>query len=85
VRRVGRERYALTDTDSRLLLATVSTADRRDSHCGGPLLRASHWLWPFLACFFADQAERVGAATAFTVEIGRLDRAHKGFAVQPRR
>jgi transposase len=58
---VGRKRQALTDTDGRLLLATVSTADRHDSFSGIALLRASHRLWPFLAHCFADQAYHGGA------------------------
>jgi transposase len=49
----GRKCHALTDTDGRLLLATVSTADRHDSHGGVALLRASLRLWPFLAHCFA--------------------------------
>lgn len=63
-------------------------ADRHDSHDGVALLRASRRLRPFLAPCFADQAyqgERVGAATAITVEIVRPDKGQKGFAVQPRR
>ena len=71
-----------------LLLAAVSTTDRHDSHGGVALLRASRRLWPFLAHCFADQAyqgERVGNATAITVEIIRPDKGQKGFAVQPRR
>ena len=85
---VGRKRHALTDMDGRLLLATVSTADRHDSHGGVALLQASRRLWPFLAHCFADQAyqgERVGDAAAITVEIVRPDKGQKGFAVQPRR
>ena len=85
---VGRKRHALTDTDGRLLLAAVSTADRHDSHGGVALLQASRRLWPFLAHCFADQAyqgERVGNATAITVEIVRPNKGQKGFAVQPRR
>lgn len=83
---VGRKRHVLTDTDGRLLLATVSTADRHDSPGGVALLRASRRLWPFLAHCFADQAyqgKRVGSATAITVEIVRPDKGQKGFAVQP--
>ncbi|AMB43500.1 transposase [Methylobacterium sp. AMS5] len=55
---VGRKRHALTDTDGRLLLATLSTAGRHDSHSGVALLRASCRLWPFLAHGFADQTGR---------------------------
>ncbi len=85
---VGRKRHALTDTEGRLLPATVSTADRHDRHGGVARLQASRRLWPFLAHCFADQAyqgERVGNATAITIEIVRPDKGQKGFAVQPRR
>jgi len=85
---VGCKRHALIDTDDRLLLTTVSTADRHDSHGGIAPLRASRRLSLFLAHCFADQAyqgERVGNATAITVEIVRPDKGQKGFAVQPRR
>ena len=85
---VGRKRHALTDTDGRLLLATVSTADWHDSRGGVTLLRASRRPWPFLAHCFADRAyrgERVGTGTSITVEIVELQEGQKGFAVQPRR
>ena len=73
-------------TDGRLLLAAVSTADRHDSHDGVALLQASRRLWPFLAHCFADQAyqgERVGKATAITVEIVRPDKGQKGPHPEP--
>lgn len=85
---VGRKRHALTDTDGRLLVAAISSADRHDSRGGAALLRASRRLWPFLAHCFADRAyqgERVGAATAIVVEIVVPAEGQKGFAVQPRR
>ncbi|MDN3627998.1 IS5 family transposase [Methylobacterium isbiliense] len=85
---VGRKRHALTDTDGRLLVAAVSPADLHDSHGGVALLRASRGLWPFLAHCFADRAyrgDRVGSATAITVEIVESEEGQKGFAVQPRR
>lgn len=85
---VGRKRHALTDTDGRLLVAAVSPANLHDSHGGVALLRASRGLWPFLAHCFADRAyqgQRVGSATAITVEIVVPKEDQKGFAVQPRR
>lgn len=85
---VGRKRHALTDTDGRLLLAAVSPANLHDSHGGVALLRASRGLWPFLAHCLADRAyrgDRVGSATAITVEIVEPEAGQKGFAVQPRR
>jgi putative transposase len=53
---VGRKRHMLTDTDGRLLLATVSPADKHDSHGGVALLKASCRPWPFLKRCFADKA-----------------------------
>jgi transposase len=85
---VGRKRHALTDTDGRLLMAAVSPADLHDSHGGVALLQASRQLWPFLARCFADRAyrgERVGTATAITIEIVALEDGQTGLAVQPRR
>jgi transposase len=85
---VGRKRHALTNTDDRLLVAAVSPANLHDSHGGVALLRASRGLWPFLAHCFADRAyqgDRVGSATAISVEIVLPKEDQKGFAVQPRR
>ena len=82
---VNRQHHALTDIDGCLLLTTVSTADRHDSHGGVALLQASRRLRTFLAYCFADQAyqgERVGNGTAITFEIIRPDKGQKGFAVQ---
>ena len=85
---VGRKRHALTDTDGRLLVAAVSTADLHDSRGGTALLPASRRLWPFLVHCFADRAyrgQRVASATAITVEIIAPEQGQKGFAVQPKR
>ncbi len=85
---VGRKRHVLTDTDGRLLLATVSPADLHDSHAGVALLKASRRPWPFLAMCFADRAytgERVAGATPVTVAIVSAPEGQKGFAVHPRR
>jgi transposase len=85
---VGRKRHALTDTDGRVLLAAISTAELHDSHGGVALLRASRRPWPFLARCFADRAyagERVATATAVRVTILGAPDGQKGFAVHPRR
>ncbi|GAB6843714.1 hypothetical protein JCM2811A_27160 [Methylorubrum rhodinum] len=45
------------------------------------MLRASHWLWPFLTHCFADQTyqgKHVGKATTLTVEIIHPDKRRKG-------
>ena len=88
IRVVERKRHVLTDTDGRLLLATVSPADLHDSHAGVALLKASRRPWPFLAMCFADRAytgERVAGATPVTVAIVSAPEGQKGFAVHPRR
>ena len=85
---VGRKRHLLTDTDGRLLVATVSPANLHDSHGGVALLKASRRPWPFLKLCFADKAyagERVGSATPIKVTIVAAPEGQKGFAVQPRR
>jgi transposase len=85
---VGRKRHALTDTDGRVPLATVSPANLHDSHGGVALLRASRRPWPFLAHCYADRAcagARVATATAVAVTIVAAPQGQKGFAVQPRR
>lgn len=85
---VGRKRHILTDTDGRVLLATISRADLHDSHGGVALLRVSRRLWPFLAHCFADRAytgDRVAGATPIRVEIVGAHPDQRGFAVQPRR
>lgn len=87
-RMVGRKRHLLTDTDGRVLVATISLADLHDSHGGVALLRASRHPWPGLARCFADRAytgPRVGTATDIAVEIVGALPGQKGFAVQPRR
>lgn len=65
----GRKRHALTDTDGRLLLAGVSSADLHDSQGGVALLRASRGLWPFLAHCFANRAYRGERVVSTPIEV----------------
>ncbi|BAQ43565.1 MULTISPECIES: transposase [Methylobacterium] len=69
---VGHKRDALTDTDGRLMMAAVSSADLHDSHGGrrAPARLASVLAVP-CPCFAdcAYRGERVGTAPAITVEI----------------
>jgi transposase len=84
----GRKRHALVDTDGRALLLEPHAADIQDRDAGGPLLRASRALFPFIARVFADSAydhERVAKATRILVEIVRKPPDQIGFAVHPRR
>ena len=85
---VGRKRHALVDTDGRLLVAAVSTANLHDSHGGVALLAASRRPWPFLGLCFADRAyagTRVAEATPVAVRLVGRAPGQRGFAVQPRR
>lgn len=84
----GRKRQALVDTDGRALRLEPHPADIQDRDAGGPLLRASRALYPFIQRVFADSAydhERVTAATLIAVESVRKPSGQVGFAVHPRR
>jgi transposase len=84
----GRKRQALVDTDGRAILLEPHAADIQDRDAGGPLLRASRALYPFIRKVFADNAydhERVTKATRIVVEIVRKFPDQVGFAVHPRR
>src|SRR4051812_14234113 len=70
----GRKRHALVDTDGRALLVEPHPADIQDRDGGGPLLRVSRSLFPFIKLVWADGGynhERVTTATSITVEIVR--------------
>ena len=84
----GRKRHALVDTDGRGLVLEPHPASIQDRDGGGPLLRASRRIFPFIRRFFADSGyagEKVAKATLITVEIVRKNVDQVGFAVNPRR
>jgi transposase len=84
----GRKRHALVDTDGRPLLLEPHAASLQDRDGGGPMLRASRPLWPFIARVFADGGydhDRVVEATNIVVEIVRKIADQVGFTVLPRR
>ncbi len=84
----GRKRHALVDTDGRGLVLEPHSASIQDRDGGGPLLRASRALYPFIARVFADSGynhERVASATNIAVEIVRKIADQVGFIVLPRR
>jgi putative transposase len=67
-----------------------SSRSRRDRNRdgGGPLLRASRRIFPFIQRVFADSGyagEKVTTATLIAVEIVRKNPDQIGFAVNPRR
>ena len=84
----GRKRHALVDTDGRGLVLEPHPASIQDRDGGGPLLRASRRIFPFIQRVFADSGyagEKVAKATLIAVEIVRKNPNQVGFAVQPRR
>ena len=84
----GRKRHALVDTDGRGLILEPHPASIQDRDGGGPLLRASRTLYPFIARAFADSGynhERVAKATSIVVEIVHKIAHQVGFVVLPRR
>jgi putative transposase len=84
----GRKRHALVDTDGRGLVIEPHPANVQDRDGGGPLLRASRRIFPFIQRVFADSGyagEKVAKATLIAVEIVRKNPGQVGFAVNPRR
>ncbi len=84
----GRKRHALVDTDGCGLVLEPHPASIQDRDGGGPLLRASRRIFPFIQQVFADSGyagEKVTTATLIAVEIVRKNSDQVGFAVNPRR
>jgi len=86
---VGRKRHIAVDTDGRLLMVNLTTADISDSAGAQALLDAVHKRWPGVKHLFADSAYdrrqllEKAAFLDFTVEIVR--RTEAAFVVLPRR
>src|SRR6202047_693654 len=84
----GRKRHALVDTDGRGLVLEPHPASIQDRDGGGPLLRVSRRIFPFIQRVFADSGyagEKVAKASLIAVEIVRKNPHQVGFAVNPRR
>ena len=84
----GRKRHALVDTDGRGLVLEPHPASIQDRDGGGPLLRVSRCMFPFIKQVFADSGyagEKVSTATFIVVEIVRKNPDQVGFAVNRRR
>jgi putative transposase len=82
----GRKRHALIDTDGRDLVLEPHPASIQDRDGGGPLLRVSRRIFPFIQRVFADSGyggEKVAKATLIAVEIVRKNPNQVGFAVNP--
>jgi putative transposase len=88
---VGRKRHIAVDTDGRLLLVNLTTADISDSAGAQALLDAVRKRWPWLKHLFADGAyDRTklldkAAFRDFVLEIVRRTDNEPGFSVLPRR
>jgi transposase len=86
---VGRKRHIAVDTDGRLLLVNLTTADIADSTGAQVVLEALRKRWPWVKHLFADgaydrrQMIDKAAFLEFVVEIVR--RSDQGFKILPRR
>ena len=87
----GRKRHIVVDTDGRLLMVNLTTADISDSAGGQIVLDGVRKRWPWLKHLFADGAyDRTqlmdkAAFKDFTIEVIRRSDDAKGFEVLPRR
>lgn len=88
---VGRKRHIAVDTDGRLLMVNLTTADISDSAGAQAILEAIRKRWPWVKHLFADAAyDRLklmdkASYLDFVLEIIRRSESQKGFQVQPRR
>lgn len=88
---VGRKRHIAVDTDGRLLMVNLTTADISDSAGAQAIVAAIRKRWPWLKHLFADGAydrtRLMDAATYqdFILEIIRRSDKEPGFKVLPRR
>ncbi len=88
---VGRKRHIAVDTDGRLLMIDLTTADIFDSAGAQAILDAVRKRWPWLKHLFADDAydrtKLLGKAAFrdFVLGIVRRTDAEPGFKVLPRR
>ena len=87
----GRKRHIAVDTDGRLLMVNLTTADISDSAGAQEIVSAIRRRWPWLKHLFGDGAyDRTklldaAALRDFTVEIIRRSDDVSGFKVLPRR
>ena len=88
---VGRKRHIAVDTDGRLLMVNLTTADISDSAGAQTIVAAIRKRWPWLKHLFADGAydrTRLMDAAAyrdFVLDIVRRTDKAPGFKVLPRR
>lgn len=88
---VGRKRHIAVDTDGRLLMVNLTTADISDSAGAQTILDGIRKRWPWVKHLFADGAyDRLklmdkASYLDFVVEVVRRCDNQKGFKVLPRR
>lgn len=88
---VGRKRHVAVDTDGRLLMVNLTTADIADSTGAQAILDALRKRWPWIKHLFADGAydrRRLldkAAFLDFVIEVVRRIDTEPGFKVLPRR
>ena len=88
---VGRKRHIAVDTDGRLLMVNLTTADISDSAGAQPILDAIRKRWPWVKHLFADgaydrrQLLDKAAYLDFVIEVIRRLDSEPGFKVVPRR
>lgn len=88
---VGRKRHIAVDTDGRLLMVNLTTADISDSAGAQAILDAIRKRWPWVKHLFADGAyDRAklmdkAAFLDFVIEVVRRIEGTQGFHVLPRR
>ena len=88
---VGRKRHIAVDTEGRLLMVHLTSADISDSAGAQAILNAIRKRWPWVKHLFADGAyDRLklmdkAAYLDFIVEIIRRSDGQKGFEALPRR
>lgn len=88
---VGRKRHIAVDTDGRLLMINLTTADISDSAGAQAILDAIRKRWPWVKHLFADAAyDRLklmdkAVYLQIVLEIIRRRDGQKGFEVLPRR
>ncbi len=88
---VGRKRDVAVDTDGRLLMVNLTTANISDSAGAQQILDAIRKRWPWIKHFFADgaydrrQLLDKAAFLDFVIEVIRRTDTDPGFKVIPRR
>ena len=87
----GRKRHVAVDTDGRLLMVHLTTADVQDAVGAEHIIAAVRRRWPWLKHLFADGAYDRGKLASlaawrdFTIDVVRKLADQKGFQVLPRR